>query len=129
MATNATVVSSGRKFAAPAATTKTTKPAKAEKPAKAAKAEKPVKAAKAPKAAKAERAPRVTEDRKIKALVKFKDLGLREGTFCYAQVQAALSSKTVSEAQAKLDTDKANPTPGRKLEVSWQVKKGYISVA
>ena len=126
MATATAPLSTGRKFAAPAST-KTTKPAKAEKATPTA-SKKSIAVGKE-KAAKAVKAERVTEDRKIKSLVKFKDLGMREGTFCHAQVQAALSSKTVSEAQAKLDADKDNPSQGRKIEIAWMVKKEFISVA
>jgi hypothetical protein len=120
-----TPVSKSKKFEAPKATKKSAKSAVEETPVKAAKG----KAAKG-KAEKttAERVPRTTEDRKIKSLVKFKDLTMREGTFCHAQVQAALSSKTVSEAQAKLDADEANPSSGRKIEIAWLAKKGYIEV-
>lgn len=79
---------------------------------------------------KAERAPRVTEDRKIKALItaKDKDRMPREGSFCYGQVQAVIGSKSVSEAQAKLDASGLNPA-SRKLEVAWLAKQGFIEVA
>jgi hypothetical protein len=113
-------VSKSKKFEAPKATKKSAKPAVEETPAKAAKgkAEKTV----------TERAPRATEDRKIKPLVKAKEVEMREGTFCFAQVHAAISSKSVAEAQAKLDADEANPSSGRKIEIAWLVKKGYIEV-
>lgn len=115
--TDATVQT--KKFAAPAGVAKKTaakKAAKAAKPAKAAKA-------------KVEKTPRVVEDRKIKALVTLKSEGLpREGSFCYGQVESIIGSKTVSEAQAKLDKSKLNPN-GRKLEVAWLVKQGYLQVA
>ena len=128
MATATAPLSTGRKFAAPAST-KSTKAEKAEKTTKATPtASKKSIATGKEKAAKAA-TPRVTEDRKIKSLVKFKDLDMRAGTFCHAQVQAALSSKTVSEAQAKLDADKNNPSQGRKIEIAWMVKKEFISVA
>jgi hypothetical protein len=101
------------------------KSAATEKPAKS--AAKKSAAPKAPKTPKEPKAP--AADRKITALVKAKDLTLREGTFCYAQVHAAVSSKTVAEAQAKLDADKGNPSKGRKLEIAWMTKKGFIKVA
>ncbi len=98
----------------------------AKKAPKATKAEKPAKAAKKDKTPKA---PRVVEDKKIKALVTLKSEGLpREGSFCYGQVEAIIGSKTVSEAQAKLNKSKLNPN-GRKLEVAWLVKQGYLQVA
>lgn len=108
-----------KKFAAPASAAK-------KSVAKSAKAEKPAKAA---KAAKVDKAPRVTEDRKIKALVTMKSEGLpRVGSFCYGQVQAVIGSKTVSEAQAKLDKSGLNPNK-RKLEVAWLTKSGFIQVS
>lgn len=107
-----------KKFAAP----KNGKPAKS-----AAKT-----AAKAPakKAEKAEKAARTTEDRKIVALVSLKDKDKlpREGTFCYAQTEAALKSKTVSEAQAKLDASGLNPNK-RRIEIAWLTKQKYIKIA
>jgi hypothetical protein len=80
----------------------------------------------ATKKAPKEKVERVVADREIKALKKKNEL--REGTFCFAQVNAALSSKTVSEAQAKLDKDKKNPKPGRRIEIAWLAKQGYIKV-
>jgi hypothetical protein len=112
------------KFAAPEGATKKTAAKKVAAKA-AAKAEKTPKAAKPAKVAREPKEP--AADRKIKALIKTNPL--REGSFCYAQVQAILGAKTVSEAQAKLDKDKANPNQGRKLEVGWLVKKEFISVA
>lgn len=102
-------------------TTATTKAAKAA-PAKKS-------AAKKAAPAKAERAPRVTADRKIKALIKAKDVTAKAGSFCYAEIMAAISSKTVSEAQAKLSADKSNPNPERRIEIAWMTKKGFISVS
>lgn len=59
---------------------------------------------------------------------KLKENPLREGTFCHAQVAACMKSngKTVAQAQVLLDKSGANPN-GRRLEVSWLVKKGYIT--
>lgn len=62
----------------------------------------------------------------IHPLVKENPCG--EGTFCWAQVQAALTSKTVKEAKAKLATMKENPTKDRAMEVGWMMKKGYIEL-
>jgi hypothetical protein len=115
--TTATVETKKQKFAPPAGTAKkTAKNAVTTK----VKATVTKKADKAPRAAAA--------DRKIKALVTLKSESLpREGSFCYGQVEAIIGSKTVSEAQAKLDKSKLNPS-GRKLEVAWLVKQGYLSV-
>lgn len=101
------------KFAPPAkvAAKKTAKPAKEKK-------------------AKGERAARISADHGIKPLVdpKNEEKMPRKGTFCYAQAKAALTSKTVKAAQEKLDNDKENPSKGRKLEVAWLVKQGFIKV-
>lgn len=51
----------------------------------------------------------------------------RPNTFCHAQVAAMQSSKTVEEAQAKLDASGYNPA-GRRVEIAWAVKKGYVEV-
>lgn len=116
------------KFEAPAkSAAKKSTTATAEAPAKKTAAKKAAPAKKA--AAKAERAPRATADRKIKALIKAKDVTAKEGSFCYAEIMAAIGSKTVSEAQAKLTADKKNPNPERRIEIAWMVKKGFISVS
>jgi hypothetical protein len=78
------------------------------------------------KHAKAEKAERTVADREIKPLKKA--FAGREGTFCAAQVKAAQASTTVSQAQKKLDTDKANPSQGRRIEIAWLAKQGYIKV-
>lgn len=120
--TTETAVVKTKKFAPPVTASK--KAVAAEKPAKTA-----AKGAKAPKAEKTAAAPRVTADKKIKALVTLKSEGLpRAGSFCYGQVQSVIGSKTVAEAQAKLDASGLNPN-GRKLEVAWLAKNGFIEVA
>ena len=116
----ATEETTAKKFAAPAAAKKAANKTEKATP----------KASKKSIATGKEKAARQpAEDRKIKALVKAKDVTLREGTFCYSQVHAALASKTVSEAQATLDKDKNNPSKGRRIEIAWLVKKGFISVS
>ena len=52
----------------------------------------------------------------------------KPGTFCYAQVHAALTSKTVAEARRKLASD-GNPTKGRAMELGWLTKKEFIRSA
>lgn len=61
----------------------------------------------------------------IKVLAKKNEL--REGTFCHAQLEAAMKSKTVAEAQKKLDASGNNPNK-RRIEIAWLVKKGFIQV-
>ena len=62
----------------------------------------------------------------IHPLVKENPCG--EGTFCWAQVQSALTSKTVAEAKAKLATMKENPTKDRAMEIGWMVRQKYIKL-
>jgi hypothetical protein len=98
--------------------------AKGNKGAKSAAA--PAKAAKpAKKAAAASNGGggRSLDDVAIRPLVKQNPC--REGSFCYAQVDAALTSKSVAEAQKKLDKSGLNPN-GRRIEIAWLVSKGYI---
>ena len=57
-----------------------------------------------------------------------KDNPCGEGTFCWAQVQAVLTSKTVAEAKQRLTADPKNPTRNRKMEVGWMVRSGYIKL-
>ena len=66
---------------------------------------------------------RSTDDIQIRALTKQNPC--REGSFCYAQVAAAITSKSVGEAQEKLDNSGSNPS-GRRIEVAWLVSKGII---
>lgn len=68
------------------------------------------------------------DDRAIKPLVKPADNPCKPGTFCWAQVHAALNSKTVAEARKKLAADKRNPTPKRCIEIAWMVGKKFIKV-
>lgn len=65
------------------------------------------------------------DDRSIKSTGQANEC--REGSFCHAQVKALQSSKTVSEAQAKLDKSGNNPGE-RRIEVAWAAKMGYIKV-
>ena len=95
----------------------------AEAPAPAAAPKKRGKLPKTPEQVAAHGAQRITP------LIKPTENPCGEGTFCRAQVQAALTSKTVAEAQEKLATMKANPTPKRSLELGWLVKKQFISVS
>ncbi len=91
---------------------------------------KPVVAKKAVKKSKApKQSGRVSDDTKIVALKKSSDIKAAEGTFCYAQIVACLTSKTVGEAKAKLAKDPKNPTRDRRLEVAWVRDQGYIRVA
>jgi hypothetical protein len=62
----------------------------------------------------------------IQPLIKPSTNPCKPGTFCFAQVAAALTSKTVVEAKQKLAANKENPTPERHIEIAWMVKKGYI---
>jgi hypothetical protein len=66
---------------------------------------------------------------RLVALIKPTENPCGEGTFCRAQVQAALTSKTVAEAQEKLATMKTNPTPKRALELGWLLKKQFVKIA
>jgi chemotaxis protein histidine kinase CheA len=109
--------------------TDTKKPAAKAAAKKAAPAKKPAAKAKAAPAkkpaakAKAESVGR--EDRSIETTGKANEC--REGSFCFAQVKALQSSKTVSEAQTKLDKSGSN-TSERRIEVAWAVKMGYIKL-
>jgi hypothetical protein len=69
-----------------------------------------------------------TNAQRITPLKKVTDIHSHEGTFCYAEILAALTSKTVGEAKEKLAVDKHNPTPERGLELAWIQKRGYIKV-
>jgi hypothetical protein len=93
-------------------------------------APKPAKKAAAPKAAKAKKAaPEAAEDtRTITPLLKPTANPCKAASFCYAQVHAALTSKTVAEARRKLAADPRNPTKGRALELGWLVKKKFVKV-
>lgn len=85
-----------------------------------------------PKRSQAEKqAEREERERKLDALlivplIKPSANPCKPGTFCFAEVAAALASKTVAEAKAKLAGDKHNPTPERHIEIAWMTKKGYI---
>lgn len=94
---------------------------KADLEAKKATAPKAAPAAKAPKAPKA---PAVVGKGHLKITALIKENPCRPG-FCFDQVEAALTSATVAEAQKKL-ADKGHH---RRLEIYWMVGKGYISVA
>lgn len=64
-------------------------------------------------------------DGTIKTLVK--DNPCRPDTFCFAQVEACMKSKRLSEAQKRLDASKLNPNK-RRLETAWLEKQKYIKV-
>ncbi len=53
---------------------------------------------------------------------------LKPGSFCFAQVQAVLTSKTVAEAQRKLAADKKNPSRKRQLETAWLRRMNFIAL-
>ena len=97
-------------------------------PAKRKPAAKVAKKAAAPKASK-KAAPVATEDtRQITPLIKATANPCKVGSFCFAQVLAAVSSKTVAEARRKLASDGRNPTKSRALELGWLVKKKFVKV-
>lgn len=122
MATTKTPATKPAKFAtvnAPAAKT-------GKKSSAVAKDAKPVKKATSAKGA-APAAGRL-DDAVIK--VKAKENTLREGTFCHAQLAAAMKSngKTVAHAQKILDGSGQNPNQ-RRIEIAWLTKKGFITTA
>lgn len=62
----------------------------------------------------------------IQPLIKENPCG--EGTFCWAQVQAALTSKNVADAKKILAADPKNPTRDRAMEVGWMIRQKYIKL-
>jgi hypothetical protein len=70
-----------------------------------------------------------TDAQRITPMKKVSQIHSAPGTFCYAQIHACLTSKTVGAAKENLRTRKDNPTPKRSLELAWVGKKGYIKVA
>lgn len=95
------------------------------------KASKPkAKADKKPKAKKASGSgSRVNDETKLVALKKVSEIEFADGSFCYAQAQAVITSRTIGEAKEKLKADKNNPTRDRRIEIRFLVSRGYVKTA
>jgi hypothetical protein len=89
----------------------------------------PAKAAPKAKAKKAATTPADEDTRTITPLIKATSNPCKPASFCYAQVHAVLTSKTLAEARRKLAADPRNPTKTRSLELGWLVKKKFIKVS
>ncbi|MBU1222311.1 MAG: hypothetical protein KKA22_04030 [Gammaproteobacteria bacterium] len=85
----------------------------------------PKAAPKAAKAAPAKPTPKAAPKAiTFKPLMKPEDLTLRDGTWTRFMAVAALTSGSKEEAQKKIDASKEYA--GRRVDMAWLVKKGYI---